>query len=322
MFRLPRGADTFRASIRFERAKGPEQSGPILFWERFLVSCHMPNPLRQIDFRARRVVLTRKDFAFAPKPARRPSDIIDRETWESVVILPDDVAIRTSNYHGTTLRQLHDLWGAWVESFGSVHDCMFAVMLDAGDDFQAATYTALTGFYRLSVAALRSALELTVIGTWTQVCRKHREFRSWRSGRNALSFGQACDGLLGAAGPLEAHLGATIDDSIFAQRSSSGEGGYARRMYRGISDFSHSRPGYADGDMRQSNGPIYARSAFNHVAWVQFETFAICFVLLLLARPKQQLPPPAIQLFSGVKRVKSRATRAAFEFLYASAERK
>ena len=60
---------------------------------------------------------------------------------------------------------------------------MFPVMLEAGDDFQAATYTALTGFYRLSVAALRSALELTAIGAWSQVCRKQKEFRSWRSGR-------------------------------------------------------------------------------------------------------------------------------------------
>jgi hypothetical protein len=67
---------------------------------------------------------------------------------------------------------------------------MFPVMLDAGDDFQAATYTTLTGFYRLSIAALRSALELTTIGAWAQVCGKREEFHSWRAGESPLSFGQ------------------------------------------------------------------------------------------------------------------------------------
>jgi hypothetical protein len=101
--------------------------------------------------------------------------------------------------------QLHDLWGVWIESVGDVQDCMFPVMLDAGDDFQAATYTTLTGFYRLSIAALRSALELTTIGAWAQVCGKRQEFHSWRAGESPLSFGQACDGLCGATATLRAH---------------------------------------------------------------------------------------------------------------------
>lgn len=118
----------------------------------------MPKLLPDNDFRAKRVVLTREDFAYAPEPGPLPSDVIDEATWKSIVTLPDDVAVRTSNYHGTTLGQLNDLWGAWIESFGSTQDSLFAAMLDAGDDFQSATYAALTGFYRLSIVALRSAL--------------------------------------------------------------------------------------------------------------------------------------------------------------------
>jgi hypothetical protein len=108
----------------------------------------------------------------------------------------------------------------------------------------------------------------------------------------------------------------TVSDNLFDQRTPNDEGGFARRIYSGISEFSHSRPGHSDADMRDSNGPIYVKSAFNHFAWIQFETLGLCFVLLLIARPKQVLPEPAIELLRDVKRVKSRVTRAAFEFLY------
>jgi hypothetical protein len=199
---------------------------------------------------------------------------------------------------------------------------MFPVMLDAGDDFQAAAYTALTGFYRLSVAALRSALELTAVGAWAQVCGKEKEFRSWRAAKSPLSFGQACDGLSGAMMLLRAHLRATVNDNLFDQKKSTDEGGFARRIYSGISEFSHSRPGHADSDMRESNGPIYVASAFKHAAWMQFETLGLCFVLVLIARPKQRLPEVVVELFEDVKRLESRVTRAAFEFLYAGAGQK
>lgn len=274
------------------------------------------------DFRARRRVLVRRDFGYAPKPAPRPSEMIDKETWDSIVTLPDDVAVRTTNYHGAKIKQLDELWGVWIECVGQKQDTLFPVMLDAGDDFQAATYNALTGFYRLSVAALRTALEVTTIGAWAQVCGKHKEFRSWRSCNLPLSFGQGCDGLCGSTARLQNHLRATVNDSLFDQRNSTDEGGFARRMFSGVSNYTHSRPGLADSDMRESNGPIYVNSAFNHVAWMQFEVMGLCLVLLLIARPKQHLPAPAIELLEDVKRVKSRVTRAAFEFLYPAAGQK
>ncbi len=173
----------------------------------------MPRKLPEHDFRARRVVLTRLDFALAPKPEPPPSDRIDKASWSSIVTLPDDVAVRTSNHHGTTLRQLDDLWGAWIESIGENNALMASAMLDAADDFQAATYTALTGFYRLSVSALRSALELTTIGAWAQVCGKTKEYKKWQGGKLTLSFGQACDGLIAATSSLRDELRSTVSDS-------------------------------------------------------------------------------------------------------------
>ncbi len=276
----------------------------------------MPKRMPLTDFRARRTVLLRSDFAIAPKPAPPPSDLIEESIWNSIVILTDDVAIRTSNYHGTTLKQLNDLWGAWVECYGNDRDFMFPVMLDAADDFQAATYASMTGYYRLSVAALRSALELIAIGTWAQVCGKKHEFKEWRKEKVELSHGKACDGLIGGADELQKYLRSTVGDSLFDQQSKTNEGGFVRRIYNGISNFAHSRPGSTDGDMRKSNGPIYVRSAFNHVAWIHFETFALCSTLLLLARPQMQIPADIVNLLADTERVKSRVTRAAFNFLY------
>jgi hypothetical protein len=275
----------------------------------------MPKLLPTTDFRARRVVLTDNDFAIAPKRPDRPTDIIDRATWKSIVILPDDVAIRTSNHHGTSLAQLHDLSGVWIECVGDVQDCMFPVMLDAADDFQASTYNALTGFYRFSMSGLRSALELVTIGAWAQVCGKNQEFSAWREGKEPISFGKACDGLMTATDALRQHLLDEVQDSFFDQKGVTSEGGFVRRIYSGVSEFSHSRPGYADADVRESNGPIYVRSAFNHVAWVHFETVGLCFMLVLLARPKMLLPQPAVDLLNDPARLKSRVTRAAFEYL-------
>jgi hypothetical protein len=166
-------------------------------------------------------VLTRDDFGYAPKPAEPANDLIDKGTWDSIVTLPDDVAVRTTNYHGKAIRQLHDLWGAWIDCVGEEHDFMFPVMLDAADDFQAATYTALTGYYRLSIAALRSALELVSIGAWAQVCGKHQELADWRSGKKKISLGQACDGLIQGAQKLEFDLRQLVGDTLFAQKHRS-----------------------------------------------------------------------------------------------------
>jgi hypothetical protein len=261
-------------------------------------------------------VLTRSDFAITPKAATRPTDKVDKATWSGIVTLPDDVAIRTSNNHGSTLRQMYDLWGAWIESIGEIQDSLYPAMLGAGDDFQSATYAALTGFYRLSVSALRSALETTAIATWAQVTRNGAEYRAWRKGKSSLSFGKACDGLISPTKKLGKYLRAKVNDNLFDQRTPATEGGFARRIHDGLSNFAHSRPGYTEWDFRRSNGPIYVGSVFKHVSWIQSETLGLCFVLFLIARPGATLPRDAVELFKDVKRVRSKVTRAAYKSIY------
>lgn len=276
----------------------------------------MPRKLPKSDFRARRVVLTRGDFGLAPKAASRRSDLIGKATWASIVRLPDDVAIRTSNHHGTALRQLDDLWGAWIDACAESKGRFSAAMLDAADEFQSATFAALTGFYRLSATALRSALEVTTVATWLCVSHRGSDFRAWRRGKAVFSFGQACDGLIAPTALLRGHLRLTVNDSLFDQKTLAAEGGFARRIYDGLSDFSHARPRNTDSQMRAgSNGPIYVKPAFRHVSWMQFEAMGLCFVLFLICRPRAKLSPAVLDLFSDAKRLRSRVTRAAFETL-------
>ena len=164
---------------------------------------------------------------------------------------------------------------------------------------------------------MRSVLELIAIGCWAEVCGKKKEFRDWRKGKLQLSIGVACDGLIAGAVSLESHLKSTVNDTLFAQKNSAAkgiamQGGYLRRIFSGLSEFAHSRPNYNDSNFRGSNGPIYVKSAFNHVAWIHFETIAIAYVLALIARPKMRILPAFQELFADTKRVRSRVAREAF----------
>jgi len=51
-------------------------------------------------------------------------------------------------------------------------------------------------------------------------------------------------------------------------------------------DFAHSRPGFTDGDLRSSNGPIYVAEVFWDWYYAFLRTTSLCAVLMLLGRPK------------------------------------
>jgi hypothetical protein len=276
----------------------------------------MPKFLTASDFRARRRVLLKSDFALAEGRSPRPSDKIDKATWNHIVILPDDVAIRTTNHHGSAIKQISDLAHEWVLRSDETDHIMLPVMMDAHDDFDAALYAAITGYYRLANSAMRSALELVTIGTWAKLCGKQREFKKWEKGEIELSLGIACDGLIGATPALRTKLETLVNDSLFDQKTNTTDGGWVRRAFRDISDFSHSRPGYTDYSMRKSNGPIYVPSAFNYSMRIQTETIGLLFVLLLIATPSARFNRVVVDLFADTSKVTSRVTRAAFQILH------
>ena len=83
---------------------------------------------------------------------------------------------------------------------------------------------------------------------------------------------------------LNDHLRSTIPDSLFDPKQPNQKAGWARRLYSTLSDYSHARPGHTDGDMRESNGPIYVPKAFFQAARMHVEVAALIFILVKLCR--------------------------------------
>lgn len=69
---------------------------------------------KKADFRKRRVKLPPDAFAIGPKTNPKPSDLIDQLTWDSLVSLPDDVSLRTSEHYGSILKEFWDAWDEWI----------------------------------------------------------------------------------------------------------------------------------------------------------------------------------------------------------------
>src|SRR5882724_2778466 len=108
-------------------------------------------PLPDSDFRARRYLLEKEDFGLASGEYAGPINLIDEGTWHSIVDLPDDVSIRTTDKYGSQLGQMWKFWDMWTRVVGGVQalskDCKESpsaiAACDATDEFQAATYSAL-----------------------------------------------------------------------------------------------------------------------------------------------------------------------------------
>lgn len=165
---------------------------------------------------------------------------------------------------------------------------------DANDEFQAATYCALVGYYRVAFSCLRNVLEQVTIATQLAISNDTRGFADWRNGEDRIRFGWAADMLPKNpdADALEQHLRAANKDSLFNQSPK----GLARRLFDKLSKYTHGSPGFADGDSRQSNGPIFLPKIFLDWCVAALKTYAIILHELRLANPRLDSlpwgPPP------------------------------
>lgn len=279
----------------------------------------MMEELIQGNFRTIRHRLPPEAFALgAEEPDSPPEDLIEEKVWNSIVSLPDDVSLRTSDNHGTELRAMWELWESWIGSFGEEQDAMGYTMPYTADELQACIYNSLCGFYRVAASCLRSALELATIGVYFQLeLGSNREFSEWKRGQNELWFATACQKLHDdpRTQPLQHYINSKMGYSIFGEKKSSKA--WARIRHSELSDFAHSRPTHSLAAMWEgSNGPIYVRDSFAKVYALYLEIVALAYVLVKLARPSFKLPSVAKYLFhpKGVR--PSKVACYSYEFLF------
>ena len=272
------------------------------------------------DFRTTRSKLPPEAFPLgAEEPDSPPQDLIKKKTWKSIISLPDDVSLRTSENHGTELRVMHALWASWIESVQEGQDAISYTMLDASDEFQTCLFNSLCGFYRVAASCLRNALELNTIGVYFQLSSNPSEFLEWKEGKREISFGMACDQLLRhpKTKPLHNFLKSQMAYSIFEQKSTGNSGGWARRLYSELSDFAHSRPTLSSFILwDESNGPAYTPSSFHMVYALYLDTMALSYVLVKLAKPTFMLPRKARQLLQSSKVRPSKVAAYSYKFLW------
>jgi hypothetical protein len=265
----------------------------------------MVSKLPLSDFRAVRHKLDPDDFALGEGPDPAPTDQIDEETWSALTHLPDDVAVRTSDHNGLRLKLLHTLWSDWIAAATGEKRCdeLFDCMLDAEAAFQCVNFLYLHGYYRAAMAELRVALELVMIGAYGNLRPADPAYVVWKTNGSELgftSFRKKLHGML---------LGKQCKWLLANEE-------FPDKTFRQLCNFTHSRPDSSDGSLWQSNGPVYTHEAAMLTFFTTVSVYAICYLLVRIARPSFVLPPDSRILFEEQWVPNRESLSKAFEQLY------
>jgi hypothetical protein len=240
-------------------------------------------------YRQRRAYLADHVFAGAPAASKPPSDLLSEEKWASLTDLATDVLLRTTDYLGSMvddmLTQAYE-WLCVLPADPASAPFVFDAHLDTHDEFKAAPFIAAHGWYRQATAALRNALEVMTHAARFAVRGDTVGFQAWRDGiADSPKFGNSSD-LIGQA-PAVARIDATLGGAaIFGVNPP----GVLRSLYTDVCRYAHSQPGYTDGDIWQSNGPVFIGRAFTQF-WLDFcDVLLACYVLLKIGYPALELP--------------------------------
>jgi hypothetical protein len=212
--------------------------------------------------------------------------LVDEITWAGLTHLPDDVAIRVSDHNGIRLSLLHSLWGDWITAIGEPGrpDELFNCMLDAADALQCTNFLFLHGYYRAAMAQLRVALELVMIGAYGNLNPSDPDYIVWKNSGSELGFTRfrkRMNGMLRA------------DQAKWL----TADGEFPDKTFHQLCNFTHSRPNSSDGALWESNGPVYAHQAVTLTFSTTLSVYAICYLLVRIARPGFVLPPDSRILF-------------------------
>jgi hypothetical protein len=255
------------------------------------------------DFRTIRAKLPDEAFALVDGPEPEPTDPVEPSIWSGIASLPDDVSLRTADFHGEALKHAYEAWGYWISLVLDAQqlaedvnvDALAVATSNAIDEFQASFYAALTGFYRQAIGVLRSITESMLAAAYFKrvpVADQKTNLEQWLSGHK--------DGLF-AVGPRRKQLARVAPFDRFEERDASflsRDDGWFAWLYGLLCAFVHARPAHADangivlyttnGGMWSSNGPIYVARAFEFWEVLYFD--AMLLALFLAGLSDERLP--------------------------------
>jgi hypothetical protein len=238
------------------------------------------------DFRAVRRVLELDDFALTNgQPDGPPTDLIDEETWDHIMTLPGDVAIRTSGFQGSRISLLNDLATEWIEILPAP-GIVASAMLDVSDALYSSTFSQLHGFYKEAISTLRGALETSVLATLSVLTADEEKWERWLQGEE-LRFGDICDQMraLPRIQTRESQIQIEYGSGIFVGDDQTNRSAWARTLYRKLCRYSHARGDATNARMWNSNGPIYSGDGFKASYHTFLEVHALCLILVKFADP-------------------------------------
>ena len=257
--------------------------------------------LPENDFRRERRYLAPWVFAWPDDDNRKmtwppPSDLISRDSWDGIVDLPTDVALKSSSYEGSLIARLYELQSQWIFSWPDVGDAPFMeeAALLAGEEFDASVFNALHGWYRQALGCLRNALESLVAASALAVCNNDEHFQQWRAGTREIKFGNARELLRDSVAGKQVDTD-VAPESVFGDADTA----WVKDRYARLCAYAHSRAGYNNADFWQSNGPIFVPSALAVVEAEFRETLALCYLLLRLGWPRYKTGPGEPALLNG-----------------------
>jgi hypothetical protein len=272
------------------------------------------------EFRTIRAKLPPEAFAVHPDgPPPPPRDLIEPHVWQEVISLPDDVALRTSDDYGTEIKAMLELWGSVIEMCSETGDAWFRTCLYMADGLQACTFNALCGYYGVGASSLRGTMEALIAGVFFQLEETEQAAVRWQNGDYDIKFGSACDRLMGNArmAGLESHLHSRMKYSIFNQKTSNVDPGWARFLYSELSDYSHSRPTHSEGALWEgSNGPVFVPKSFGRVYAYYVSVCALLYVLVKICRPYMKLPEATKWLFKSKHVTPAQVAVESFEYVW------
>lgn len=212
-----------------------------------------------------------------------PTDLLNKAEWRQLMDLPTDVALRTTDHMGSMVQDMQAQVSTWLDAceldpskWPFFHDAY----LDAIEEFDAAPFLAVHGFYRQATSGLRNALEAMAHACRYALRSDQAGYAAWRGGTAAKppSYGNSVD-LIGAT-PAGAGLDASIGGvGLFGLNPR----GVLRDLHGDVSRYVHGQPGFANGDIWQSNGPVFIPRAFTQF-WLDYcDTSLACMALLKLA---------------------------------------